>query len=197
MNVSRRRGFVSWFVDPYKQVKLGLMFLVLNLLFAALIFIVFGYYVLDIYTAVSSYFHLTTDQNYTTMSKFAMPVITGSALIIAFVIATILISVKYTHQIYGPLVSIHRFLDQILDGQRPDKLSLRQSDQLQDLAKKLNLVAEGLAFEKQTPSLMPIYKFLDSLIEGKPTAKLALRENDQLDMLVEKLNTLNDSLKKG
>ena len=32
----RRRGFVSWFVEPYRQVKLGLIFLLLNFVFAGL-----------------------------------------------------------------------------------------------------------------------------------------------------------------
>ena len=32
----RRRGFKSWFVEPYRQVKLGLLFIVVNLVFSAL-----------------------------------------------------------------------------------------------------------------------------------------------------------------
>jgi len=137
----RRRGVQSLLVDPYRQVKLGLLFLVLNCVFAVLILGVFGYYVLDIYKAVSLYFQLSNQESQLALQKFFWPLAVVFGLIALFVLSTLYISVKYTHQIYGPLVSIHRFLDELLAGRRPAELSLRESDQLQDLAEKLNKVA--------------------------------------------------------
>jgi hypothetical protein len=192
----RRRGFKSWFVEPYRQVKLGLMFLVVNILFSGLILGVFGYYIWDMYVAVSSYFHLTQDQSGLALAKFSTPMIVGSGLIALFVVTTILISVKYTHEIYGPLVSIHRFLDQFLEGKRPDALHLRESDQLKDLALKLNTAAETIAGDKRQSSFVPVYRYLDDLIEGKNPEPLKLRDADQLNTLVEKLNKLAAKLKK-
>jgi hypothetical protein len=138
----RRRGFRSLLVDPYKQVKLGLIMLVVNLLFAALILAVFGWYIFDIFNAVSGYFKLSGQEEAFVWTKYAWPVGVGFSLVFLFVITTLWVSIRYTHEIYGPLVSIHRFLDEILSGRTPPRLALRQSDQLQDLAEKLNLVAE-------------------------------------------------------
>ena len=192
----RRRGFKSWFVEPYKQVKLGLMFLIVNLVFSALILTVFGYYTWDMYTAVSSYFHLTDEQSGLALAKFTTPLIVGGGLIALFVVCTILISVKYTHEIYGPLVSIHRFLDQYLEGKRPDHLQLRESDQLKDLADKLNTIAEVKGTDQRQSSMMPVYRFLDELTEGKKPKELKMRESDQLFMLLDKLNKLSDYISK-
>lgn len=138
----RRGGLKGLFVEPYRQVKLGLMFLIVNFTFSVLILGVFGYYVWDMYTAVSSYFHLTQSQSALALAKFTTPMIVGAGLIVLFVSSTIYVSVKYTHEIYGPLVQIHRFLDEILAGERPGALQLRESDQLKDLAKKLNTLAD-------------------------------------------------------
>ena len=95
--LGRRRGFVSWFVEPYKQVRLGLAFLLVNFLFSFLFVGVFGYYVWDMYQAVASYFQLTTGESAVAMGKFAVPLAIGGALIVAFVLSTILVSVKFTH----------------------------------------------------------------------------------------------------
>ena len=145
----RRRGIKAWIVEPYKQVKLGLMFLLVNTVFAVLIFGVFGYYVWDIYKAVSAIFALSGQESNFTLFKFGWPIAVGLALILLFVAVTLLLSIRYTHQIYGPLVSIHRFLDDVLVGNDPGLLQLRESDQLKDLASKLNTVAGRLALQPQ------------------------------------------------
>lgn len=137
---NRRRGFRSWFVEPYKQIKIGLIFLILNLIFGIIIFGVYGYYIYDIYSIVSSYFQLNADQSYTALSKYTYPLVVGLILICVFIITTILVSVKCTHNIYGPLVSINRCLDQLIEGQPSEPLQLRPSDELQDIAKKLNIL---------------------------------------------------------
>jgi len=141
----RRRGFLSWFVEPYKQVKLGLAFLFINIVFALLIFGVFGYYLYDIFEAISVYFQMSGQESRVTLQKFAVPVAMGGSLILLFVVTTILVSVRYTHRIYGPLVSIHRFVDDLLAGKKPKSIQLRESDQLKDLANKLNALADQIA----------------------------------------------------
>jgi len=150
---SRRRGFISWFVEPYRQVKLGLIFLFLNLTFAGLIFLVFGYYLWDVYQAMAAYFQFSNQQNLEVLTKFQTPALLGSALLLVFVGLTILVSVRYTHRIYGPLVSIHRFLDELLSNQPVSPLLLRESDQLKELAEKLNHLAEQIT--RQVSSSVP------------------------------------------
>ena len=190
MSKSRRRGFQSWFVEPYKQVRLGLMFLLVNFCFSFMIIGVFGYYVFDIYDAVATYFKLSGDESQMTLQKFGVPVAIGGALILLFVITTILVSVRYTHDIYGPLVSIHRYLDDILSGRTPTPIQLRESDQLKDLAEKLNSVAERLATDQRAGPLVSIHRYLDDLLDGRAPTPLKLRDNDHFAELAAKLNKL-------
>jgi hypothetical protein len=190
MAKSRRRGFQSWFVEPYKQVRLGLMFLLVNFCFSILIIGVFGYYVYDIYDAVVTYFKLSGSESAMTLQKFAVPIAIGGALILLFIVTTIMVSVRYTHEIYGPLVSIHRYLDDVLAGRTPTPIQLRESDQLQDLANKLNSVAERVATDQRAGPLVAIHRYLDDLIAGKNPAPIKLRDNDLFADLVAKINKL-------
>jgi hypothetical protein len=192
---SRRRGFVSWFVEPYKQVRLGLMFLLVNLAFSVMIIGVFGYYVMDIYTAVATYFKLSGSESQMTLQKFGVPIAIGSALILLFVVTTILVSVRYTHEIYGPLVSIHRYLDDLLGGKSPSPINLRESDQLKDLAQKLNSVAERFHNDQRSGPLIAVHRYLDDLLEGKNPAPIKLRDNDHFVDLVTKINAIGPKVK--
>jgi hypothetical protein len=193
MGKSRRRGFKSWFVEPYKQVRLGLMFLLVNFVFSALIVSVFGYFLWDIYVAVATYFKLSGSEGAMAVSKFTVPAAICLGLIAVFVITTVMVSVRYTHEIYGPLVSIHRYLDEILTGRTPAPIALRESDQLKDLATKLNSVAERVAGDQRFGPMVAVHRFIDELIEGKTPAPLKLRDNDNFNDLVTKLNRLAET----
>ena len=190
----RRRGFKSWFVEPYRQVKLGLMFLIINLAFAGLIFGIFGYYIWDIYQTLAVYFKLSSDQSTEILLKFQTPVAVGMALIFVFVATSILVAVRYTHQIYGPLVSIHRFLDEYLEGGKVTPLALRESDQLKELAEKLNHLVSLQPNEKRQPNLRPIYSYLDEILAGKMPAPIHARESDAFYGLIERLNKLAETV---
>ncbi|GEM_PF-742999 len=190
----RRRGFKSWFVEPYLQVKLGLMFLLLNLVFAGLTFGVFGFYIWDIYQTMQVYFQLTSDQSSEIMSKFQTPILVGAVLILVFVATSILVAVRYTHRIYGPLVSIHRFLDDYIQGQKATPLVLRESDQLQELAEKLNLIVEMSTGDRRQ-NLRPFYRYIDELLEGKDPDAIRLRDSDQFQGLADRLNRLGEKMR--
>ena len=190
----RRRGFKSWFVEPYRQVKLGLIFLLLNFLFAGLTIGIFGFYVWDISQSLAVYFKLSSDQSAEIMQKFQMPIFAGSLLMMIFVAVSILVSVRYTYQIYGPLVSIHRFLDEYLQGGTVSPLILRESDQLQELADKLNQMNELYPNSRRTTNLQPIYRHLDELIQGANPDALKVRDGDQYQGLVERINRLSQQL---
>ena len=147
----RRRGFSSWFVEPHRQVRLGLVFIFLNMVFAILIFSVFAYYFWDVYQTMTTYLGLSSVQGAEILMKFQIPMGIAGGLLLVFVGLSFLVSVKYTHEIYGPLVSIHRYLDELLAGHEVEPINLRESDQLQELACKLNAVASLLS-KKQADS---------------------------------------------
>lgn len=134
----RRGGFTSLIVEPYKQIKIGLIFLLLNFVFSVVILAIFGYYVYDIYTTVNAYFELSQQEGFDVWQKFQTPILVGSLLLIFFILVTLWVSIKYTHQIYGPMISVNRYLDDIASGNNPAPLKLRERDQLGGMVEKLN-----------------------------------------------------------
>lgn len=138
LDPGRRTGFSSIIVEPYMQVKLGLFILILNLVFACSIATVFYYYVTDIFDALSLYFKLDEAESLVTWEKLRLPLLVCGSLLIIFLALTLFVTARYTHQIYGPLVSINKFLDNALAGKKPELLKLRSSDQLNELAEKIN-----------------------------------------------------------
>lgn len=200
--IGRRRGAISWFVEPYLQVKLGLMFLVVNFLFAGMIGFIFWFYLWDVYNAVSVYFNLTGGQSNEILQKMSQPLFIGSGLIFAFIVTTILVSARYTHRIYGPLVSIHRYLDDIINYRPSKPLLLRESDQLKDLAAKLNQVAQLHVDDQRLVALKAIHRWLDEELSGESKGPLQLRDGDAFVEMAEKLNRLaarsaSENLKKA
>ncbi len=143
-HAGRRRGLKALLVEPYKQIKIGLIFLFLNFAFSSLIGGVFGYYIYDVYTSLTETFKLTHGESADTWSKIQVPIYIGAALLVVFVISTLYVSIKYTHRIYGPLVSVYRYLDDIAAGKDPAPLQLRDRDQLSELAERLNAAVKKL-----------------------------------------------------
>ena len=137
-NASRRGSIL---IEPYKQLRFGLTFLLVNFLFATVFLGVFGYYLWEVYQAMSVYFRLDEAQAFVTFEKIRQPALLGLGITVLFIATTLFLSARYTHQIYGPKVSFLRFIDELLADQRPAPIKLRASDQLQDLAAKLNELA--------------------------------------------------------
>lgn len=140
----RRGGVRSKLVEPYFQIKLGLMFIVVNVIFSFLIGGVVYWVLADIFGAVKTYFQLTGGDATLTMGKLSTPMIFIGSMVLLFVGTTFYVAVHYTHKIYGPLVSINRFVDELLEERIPSKLVLRDGDELQDLAFKLNELADKM-----------------------------------------------------
>ena len=138
LDINKRRGLKSWLIEPYRQVQVGIVLVLLNLFFSVLVLSVFSYYFWDVYNSLSLYFELSKSQENEILSKLLIPIYISFSLVFAFVVLTILVSLKYTHKIYGPLIAINRFLDDLLQEKTPAPLVLRDGDQLHDLAKKLN-----------------------------------------------------------
>ena len=144
----RRGGVRSKLVEPYFQIKLGLMFIIVNLLFSVLFAGVVWWVLSDVFAAVKTYFDLTGGDAALTMGKLSTPLILVGMLVLAFVATTFYVAVHYTHKIYGPLVSINRFIDEMVEGRSPSKLALRDGDELQDLVLKLNVLADKFKSSK-------------------------------------------------
>jgi hypothetical protein len=197
MTKGRRRGFKSWFVEPYLQVRLGIWFLIINCVFGGLIFAVYSYYVLEVYQAVIMYFKIAGADSTEVFAKFRVPLAVGVGLIVGFILTTILVSVRLTHGFYGPLVSINRFLDEALSGQPPEPIQLRDSDQLQDLADKLNKIRDQLPNNHvaggSPNQLRAIQSFLSQILEGKESTLEGSEKDFMLADIAKKIRKLKSN----
>ncbi len=182
-------------IEPYKQLRFGIAFILLNFVFSALIFLVFGYYLWDVFSAITVYFQLDPTQEMIAGRKFMVPVTIGLGLLLLFIFSTLYVSARYTHQIYGPLVSIRRFLDEMLAAKNPAPIKLRTTDQLHDLVDRLNLLSGSLTGVQSSPSIKAVNEYLDQLLAGKEGGRLDLKEEDPLKPLSLKLNMLGQLLK--
>lgn len=182
-------------IEPYKQLRFGISFLLVNLVFSTLMILVFGYYLWDVFGAITEYFKLDPNESMVTAKKFMVPAIAGLSLYILFIISTLYMSVHYTHQMYGPLVSIRRFVDEILAGKNPAPIKLRAKDQLHDLVDRLNLLSDSLAISNSTQEALN--RFMDDLVAGREPQALKLKDSDPLKPLSSKLVQLAQKLKTG
>lgn len=135
---NRRGGFFSMIVEPYRQIRLGLMILLLNIVFGLCIGGVFAYYVYDIYDALSLYHQFNPSEDHEVWQKYWRVLMICLSLVALFFILSFWVIIRYTHQIYGPLVSLHKHLDELLSGEDPPPLTIRSTDQLQSLTQKIN-----------------------------------------------------------
>ncbi len=137
-NNARRKGLKALIVDPYQQIKVGVVFLLINLLFCFLISAIFYYFFNDIISTMEIIYGLTPEGTGDLRSKYSAFVYWVSGAIFIFTLVTLFVSFKTTHRIHGPLISINRYLDQLAEGHNPDPIHLRDRDQLKDLATKIN-----------------------------------------------------------
>lgn len=63
---------------------------------------------------------------------------------VAFALVAVLIGVKLSHRIYGPLVPFTRHIDKLKDGHYSNRMNLRRTDDLVELKDALNGLAEAL-----------------------------------------------------
>ncbi|MBP6219065.1 MAG: hypothetical protein KA436_10810 [Oligoflexales bacterium] len=191
MNAVNRRS--QLLIEPYRQLKFGVIFLLINFVYSCFILALFGYFLWDMHDVISEYFKLDEIQRSITAQKFAVPFFFGLSLIVLFILNTLWISVRLTHQFYGPLISIHRFLDDLIANRSISPITLRKNDQLQEVAARLNQLSEQLRARNSAQydeSHKLILSFLSDLLAGKVPTPLNLADGDYFKETASKLNQL-------
>lgn len=172
-------------IEPYKQLRFGIVFLILNFLFSTVMIGVFAYFLWDVYGAVTVYFNLDSEQNVVVAKKFLYPLSINLIVYLAFIFSTLYLSVRFTHQFYGPLVSIRRFFDELIAGKNPSPIRLRSSDQLHDVVDKINTFAQA---PTSSPSnIEALIRCVDQALEGAEVQLPTLDEKDPLKPLAMKI----------
>lgn len=134
-------------VEPFAQIKLGLHVLCLSISFVVitglLVLNAFSEqysHVMEIFQVVDPNLKLelvTNDIILTNVYRIA-------AVLVTFIVVLFAVVLRITHKYYGPLVAFDRFVQSMIKGDYGRRIILRRSDELQDLAKHLNHMAETL-----------------------------------------------------
>ena len=177
-------------VEPYLQLKFGLVFVCLNLIFSILVLSLFGYYMWDMFSSIQNYFQLNAAQSLMTLEKFYTPALIGLLTITIFVIFTIYLSIHYTHSIYGPIVSIKKMLENTIAGCQPKTINIRKTDQLKDLVTLINQLNESSIYTKEHKSYIEINKFLDSLLAQSRPKSMKVKKEDLMYSISSKLEKI-------
>lgn len=175
------------FIEPYKQMRFGLTFILINLLFALIFLAVFGFFIWDIYGATVEFFSLSPAEQGVVAAKFSYPLLAIALLAVFFVVTTLWCAARYTHQFYGPLVSIRRFLDTLLRGEETAAIKIRKTDQLQDIVLRLNKLLITRATGPRSDSVAKLEQVVDALVAGQPIPKVEFSDGDPLGAIARKL----------
>ncbi len=151
--VRPRRSLKTMMIEPFKQVKMGIYVMGLSLLFLFIAGYLFFEAFNEQYQHVMSIFNVV-DPNLkwelVTNDVFYSNGIKLGVLFLVYISGLFMIVFRMTHKIYGPLISVERFIEQLKNGQYRRRVNIRKGDHLTRLVEKLNTLAEYL--EKKYPN---------------------------------------------
>lgn len=144
---TRRGGLFSTAVEPFKQLKIGVYVIVISLVFVAIIATIFTLSFKEQYEQVLGLFNVVDNSakwEFILNDVFKKNAIRIAVALVSYIVILIYIIFKMTHKIYGPLVSIERFVKKIEKGDYGSRLKIRDRDDLVRLVGKLNQMSEAL-----------------------------------------------------
>ena len=149
---SEKRKFTSALIEPFKQFKIGLYVILISFVFTGLALFQFIFAFWQQYQHVMNIFEIVNPAiqwEMLTNEVFRTNIIKVIVLFSAFVLVILAVVFKVTHNYYGPLVSIERFVDLVARGDYSQRISIRKTDELSRLAGKLNHMAEQVESRHQ------------------------------------------------
>ncbi|MDE3270041.1 MAG: hypothetical protein OYH77_07135 [Pseudomonadota bacterium] len=149
---AQKRKFTSALIEPFKQFKIGIYVILISFVFTGLALFLFILAFWQQYLHVMNIFEVVgpaMQWEMMTNEVFRTNIIKVSVLFSAFVLVIMAVVFKVTHNYYGPLVSIERFVDLVAGGEYHQRISVRKTDELSRLAGKLNHMAEQLETRHQ------------------------------------------------
>jgi signal transduction histidine kinase len=144
MTRARRRSFRAYFVEPFQQIRFGMHVIAVSLLFTAVFSFLTYRAFAEQYSQVIEIFSVVETADLINNDIFLRnAIVIGGALAI-FCVTMMFVVVRRTHKMYGPMVSILRFLGELQKGNYAVRIHIREKDDFQTLVGKLNDLAEAL-----------------------------------------------------
>ena len=152
MTRAKRRSFQSYIVEPFQQIRFGLHVVTVSLTFV----FVFAWLVLssfkEQYSQVAEIFQVVETGALVTNDIFIKNSIILGASLLIFITTMMVVVLRRTHKMYGPMVSIMRFLAELEKGNYAVRIHVRERDDFRSIVGKMNELAESLHRRHGAPS---------------------------------------------
>lgn len=143
----RKRSWRYFLIEPFKQLKLGLYVIVISMTFTTIAAALIYKALTEQYKQVMEIFAVVDPNKQwelITNDVFFSNALNISLLFVSYLVILLSVVILKTHKVYGPLVSIERFVKHVTNGNYHAKVRMRDGDDLVELANKLNAMADAL-----------------------------------------------------
>ena len=141
---AKRRTFTAYFVEPFKQIRFGLHVVSVCLTFVVLLGWLYARAFREQYQQVIDIFAVVDTSDLVQNDIFIKNAIIIGVALAGLVLTMLFVVVRRTHKMYGPMVSIHRFVQELQKGNYAVRIAVRETDDFQSLVHTLNGLAEAL-----------------------------------------------------
>ena len=141
---AKRRSVKAYLVEPFKQIRFGLHVVGVSITFVAALSWLFVRSFREQYQQVVDIFQVTETVDLMTNDVFLRNAIVIGGTLAAFTAVMMFVVVRRTHKMYGPMVSIMRFLGELHKGNYAVRIHIREKDDFQNLVGALNSLADSL-----------------------------------------------------
>jgi HAMP domain-containing protein len=142
-----KRNVKSTLIEPFSQIKFGIYVIGASIAFVIIVGFMFVYTFYQQYQHLMGIFNITDAKDQlelVTNDIFYHNAIKIGVMLIGYIVGMFVLVFKLTHRYYGPLVSIERFIEEMTKGKYAFRVKIRQKDELQRLANRLNEMADAL-----------------------------------------------------
>ena len=141
---AKRSRIRSYLIEPFKQIRFGLHVVGVCFTFLVVLGWMYANAFYEQYEQVFELFQVAEKQDLVNNSVFIKNgTIIGSTLTM-FALAIMFVVIRRTHKMYGPMVSIMRFVGELSKGHFAVRINVREKDDFQQLVGSLNNLAEYL-----------------------------------------------------
>lgn len=141
---AKRRTLRAYLVEPFKQIRFGLHVVAVSLGFTGLLGWLFVRAFREQYQQVVDIFEVTETVDLMANDVFVRNAFLIGGTLAAFCGVMMFVVIRRTHKMYGPMVSIMRFLGELSRGNYAVRIHIRERDDFQNLVGRLNDLAETL-----------------------------------------------------
>jgi hypothetical protein len=141
---AKRRSLSAYLVEPFKQIRFGLHVVSLCMVFVTLLAYLYTMAFREQYEQVVDFFKVAESEDLVNNDVFMKNGYIIGATLILFVLSMMFLVVRRTHKMYGPMISIMRFVSELSRGNYGVRIHIRQKDDFQNLVTKLNELASIL-----------------------------------------------------